>query len=97
VDRLSLVVPAVAAAAAMLMAMGMTTVTVLRLRMAIRKGSHLAVNGPSTLKMPTGLMERLFLHPVCQHTLAFHPTVRPTDTNLATRSPPSPKKAHPKC
>ena len=93
VDRLSLVVPAVAAAA-ILMALDMATVTVLRLRMAIQMGSHQAVNGPSTLKMPTGLM---VLHPVCQHTLAFHPTVRPTDTNLATPSPPSPKKARLKC
>ena len=95
-DRLSLVVPAVAeaVAAAILMAMGMATVTVLRLPMVIHMGSHQAVNGPSTLKMPTGLM---VLHPVCQPTLAFHPTVHPTDTNLATPSPPSPKKARPKC
>ncbi len=92
-DRLSL---PVVVAEAMLLVMGMVTVTVLRLPMVIHKGNQLAANGPSTLKTPMGLMERLFLHLVCQHTLAFHPTVRPTDTNLATPSPLSPKKARPK-
>ncbi len=72
----------------MLMVMSMATVIVHHLHIAIHKFNRLAVNGRTlnTFSTPTRLMTR-------HHTPAINPALRPTNTNLATPSPPSLKTA----